>query len=52
MGGCPMAYDDLTGNLGTEELLDWMTVNNLNNRLDKQAFLTAEAEARRLFEMN
>jgi hypothetical protein len=47
-----MANDDLTGNLGTEELLDWMTVNNLDNRLDKMAFSTAEADARRLFEMN
>jgi hydroxymethylglutaryl-CoA lyase len=52
MGGCPMANDDLTGNLGTEELLDWMTVNNLDNGLDKLAFSTAEAAARRLFEMN
>ncbi len=52
MGGCPMAKDELTGNLGTEELLDWMTVNNLDNRLDKLAFSTAEAAARRLFEVN
>jgi len=52
MGGCPMANDDLTGNLGTEELLDWMTVNNLDNGLDKLAFSTAEADARRLFKMN
>jgi len=52
MGGCPMAKDELTGNLGTEELLDWMTVNNLDNGLDKLAFSTAEAAARRLFEMN
>jgi len=52
MGGCPMANDDLTGNLGTEELLEWMTVNNLDNGLDKLAFSTAEADARRLFKMN
>ena len=52
MGGCPMANDDLTGNLGTEELLDWMALNNIDNMLDKLAFSTAEAEARRLFKMN
>jgi hydroxymethylglutaryl-CoA lyase len=52
MGGCPMANDDLTGNLGTEELLDWMALNNIDNMLDKYAFTNAEAEARRLFEMN
>jgi hydroxymethylglutaryl-CoA lyase len=52
MGGCPMAKDELTGNLATEELLNWMTVNNLDNGLDKLAFSTAEADARRLFEMN
>jgi hydroxymethylglutaryl-CoA lyase len=52
MGGCPMAKDELTGNLATEELLNWMTVNNLDNGLDKLAFSTAEVAARRLFEMN
>ena len=52
MGGCPMANDDLTGNLGTEELLDWMALNNIDNMLDKYAFTNAEAEARRLFKMN
>lgn len=52
MGGCPMAKDDLTGNLGTEELLLWMALNNVDNMLDKHAFSLAEAEARRLFEMN
>ena len=52
MGGCPMANDDLTGNLGTEELLDWMALNNIDNMLDKYAFTNAEAAARRLFEMN
>ena len=52
MGGCPMAKDDLTGNLGTEELLLWMALNNIDNTLDKHAFSLAEAEARRLFEIN
>jgi hydroxymethylglutaryl-CoA lyase len=52
MGGCPMAKDDLTGNLGTEELLNWMALNNIDNMLDKRSFSLAEAEARRLFEIN
>jgi hypothetical protein len=47
-----MAKDDLTGNLGTEELLLWMALNNIDNTLDKHAFSLAEAEARRLFEIN
>ncbi len=52
MGGCPMAKDDLTGNLGTEELLKWMALNNIDNMLDKHSFSLAEIEARRLFGMN
>ena len=52
MGGCPMANDDLTGNLGTEELLLWMALNKIDTMLDKNAFSLAETEARRLFEMN
>jgi hydroxymethylglutaryl-CoA lyase len=52
MGGCPMAKDDLTGNLGTEELLKWMELNNIENTLDKHSFSLAEIEARRLFGMN
>jgi hypothetical protein len=47
-----MAKDDLTGNLGTEELLKWMALNNIDNTLDKHSFSLAEKEARRLFGMN
>ena len=36
-GGCPMAKDDLTGNLPTEELLKWMSNNNVKNNLNQEA---------------
>ena len=34
-GGCPMAKDDLTGNLPTEELIKWINNNNMKNNLDQ-----------------
>ena len=36
-GGCPMAKDDLTGNLPTEELIKWINKNNMKNDLDQNA---------------
>ena len=36
-GGCPMAKDDLTGNLPTEELIKWINNNNMKNNLDQNA---------------
>ena len=36
-GGCPMAKDDLTGNLPTEELIKWINKNNMKNNLDQNA---------------
>ena len=37
-GGCPMAKDDLTGNMPTEELLIWMHENNIINAIDNRSF--------------
>lgn len=36
-GGCPMAMDDLTGNMPTEIMLDWLEAKNLL-QIDKSAF--------------
>ena len=37
-GGCPMAKDDLTGNMPTEELLMWMRRNDIINDIDSENF--------------
>ena len=36
-GGCPMAKDELTGNLPTEELIHWMEKNMVKNNLNTEA---------------
>lgn len=43
IGGCPMAQDELVGNLATERLLDVLTTNNLAPRFNVQAFDEARA---------
>ena len=40
-GGCPMAKDDLTGNMPTENLLSFFDHQNVDLQLDKDAFLHA-----------
>jgi len=37
-GGCPMAKDDLTGNMPTEKLISFFNKNNINHGLDEEAF--------------
>lgn len=37
-GGCPMAKDDLTGNIATERLLSYLKSRNVDTSLDMQAF--------------
>ena len=37
-GGCPMAKDELTGNLATEQLTAWMTERGIETGLDMDAF--------------
>jgi hydroxymethylglutaryl-CoA lyase len=37
-GGCPMAADELTGNMPTENLLNFFTKKNINLGIDKIAF--------------
>jgi hydroxymethylglutaryl-CoA lyase len=37
-GGCPMAKDDLTGNMATEQMLAYFNENNVDLGLNQQAF--------------
>lgn len=48
-GGCPMATDDLTGNMPTEKLLDFMEENEIRNKIDKSRFQEAEAMTSSIF---
>ncbi len=40
-GGCPMAKDDLTGNMPTEIMLDWFQENQIETGVEKIAFSKA-----------
>ena len=51
-GGCPMAKDDLTGNMPTELLLDWMNNNNLGHGIDNTAFNRALNLSHDVFKSN
>lgn len=47
-GGCPMAKDELTGNMPTEKLLSYFTKQKLNN-LNAMSFESAYNEASKIF---
>ena len=49
-GGCPMAKDDLTGNLPTEELIKWINNNNMKNNLDQNAVSLVMNSVSKVFE--
>jgi len=49
IGGCPMAKDELTGNLATEALLDFMNMSGITHQLNIQAFGEAQNVARDIF---
>lgn len=40
-GGCPMAKDDLTGNMPTELMLEWFNENQIDTSVSELAFGTA-----------
>lgn len=44
-GGCPMAADDLTGNMATENLVNYFDNNNVDLGLDTENFAAAKAAA-------
>lgn len=41
LGGCPMAEDDLVGNLQTVSLMEYLSKNGINSGLNKEAFEVA-----------
>jgi len=49
IGGCPMATDELTGNMATENLLVFLAENSLDAGLDMAAFGRARAAAATVF---
>lgn len=48
-GGCPMAKDELVGNMATENLVSYFENNGLNLKLDKEAFAAALAASGSVF---
>jgi hydroxymethylglutaryl-CoA lyase len=48
-GGCPMAKDELTGNMPTEKLLSYFTANKENLNLNPLSFESAYNEASKVF---
>ena len=48
-GGCPMAKDDLTGNMPTEIMVDWFDQNSILTGIDKEEFHKAQAMALTVF---
>lgn len=48
-GGCPMAKDDLTGNMPTEKLLSYCTSNNISHTINPLHFEAAYNKATDIF---
>jgi hydroxymethylglutaryl-CoA lyase len=48
-GGCPMANDELTGNMPTEKLLSYFTTQRENTNTSPMSFESAYNEATKLF---
>lgn len=48
-GGCPMAKDDLTGNMPTENLLYYFDKNNIDTGLNKDKFISSMVVSNEVF---
>ncbi|MEX1188037.1 MAG: hydroxymethylglutaryl-CoA lyase [Bacteroidia bacterium] len=48
-GGCPMASDDLTGNMDTETILDWAKNQNITTGINEEEFSKALVKADQIF---
>ena len=48
-GGCPMAKDDLTGNMPTEKLLSYFTAEKISTQTSPMSFESSYNEATKLF---
>jgi hydroxymethylglutaryl-CoA lyase len=49
IGGCPMAQDDLVGNMKTENIIDYLEERNMINGLNKEAFAESLKLASEIF---
>ena len=52
IGGCPMAADELTGNMATENLLAFVAENAVDSKLDLAAFARAQTAAADIFALH
>ena len=48
-GGCPMAKDELTGNMPTEKLLSYFTANKIQTHIHPMSFESAYNCATKIF---
>lgn len=48
-GGCPMAKDDLTGNMPTEKMLSYFTTHKIMSNINPMSFESAHNEATKIF---
>ncbi|MFO0495227.1 MAG: hydroxymethylglutaryl-CoA lyase [Flavobacteriia bacterium] len=48
-GGCPMAKDDLTGNMPTELMLEWFNKSSISTGIDTAQFKEAFAHSSKVF---
>lgn len=49
LGGCPMAKDDLTGNMASEQVIDYCKKNNIVHGINEKLFLEALQLAPEIF---
>ncbi len=49
-GGCPMAKDELTGNMPTEKLLSYFTAKNIDTNINPMSFESAYNKALEVFD--
>lgn len=48
-GGCPMAKDELTGNMPTEKMLSYFTAEKVSSNINPMSFESAYNEATKIF---
>ncbi len=48
-GGCPMAFDELVGNMPTEKMLSYFTTKKVSHGINPLSFESAYNEARKVF---
>jgi hydroxymethylglutaryl-CoA lyase len=50
-GGCPMAKDDLTGNMPTEKILSYLSQHNISHKINTMRFESAYNKAIEVFNL-